>query len=167
MNRRGQVFLLGLLWAASFLWARADSAPSPSYPREALVQGQEGKVVVSVTFGADGRVTGCEVVQASASKLLQDHTCAYIREHWHVPSLAGRTVPIPIQYRLPLPSGYSFHFVCTVGADGHINQARLLNPVADMKVNERARYFLMLKNGESRFAAGTVYLDVAVDSAKR
>ncbi|MCY7313615.1 MAG: energy transducer TonB, partial [Pseudoxanthomonas sp.] len=45
------------------------SAPPPRYPPEALRAGTSGEVVVEITVGTDGSVTGARVVRASPPRV--------------------------------------------------------------------------------------------------
>ena len=46
------------------------SCPKPVYPRMARMRGQEGRVVLTASVAADGRVTGVNVTQTSGHSLL-------------------------------------------------------------------------------------------------
>ena len=46
-----------------------------SYPTRAVRQNIEGNVGVSVTVGADGRVSACTVTASSGSSILDDAAC--------------------------------------------------------------------------------------------
>ena len=53
-------------------WARRISE---NYPSRALREEVEGNVGVTVSVGANGRVSGCRVVRSSGSKVLDDAAC--------------------------------------------------------------------------------------------
>ena len=80
--------------------ARAAAASAPSgqgqgvqlnvyfstddYPREALRRREEGTVLFSVLYGADGRVADCVVTGSSGSPSLDQTTCRIVRERVRV-----------------------------------------------------------------------------------
>jgi TonB family protein len=74
--------------------------PQPPYPYHALLTREEGAVTVRVTFGPDGRVISCTVVDSTAARDLQDSTVANIKENWRGSEFAGKTFQFPITYKL-------------------------------------------------------------------
>jgi protein TonB len=74
--------------------------PHPPYPDEAREQRRIGTVVMNVLFDEKGDVAQATIVETSGVPLLDSATLSYIRQHWHSPAYAGRTVSVPIQYKL-------------------------------------------------------------------
>jgi len=78
-----------------------------SYPYAALRVGAQGRVIVAVTIGIDGRISDCRVVSSSGNKALDDGTCDVARTIRYTPArdLAGApTVAhqvIPVRWVLP------------------------------------------------------------------
>ena len=73
------------------------------YPHEALRRGEEGRVVARLAIGADGRPTGCSVVESSRSDSLDRVTCRIGSTRLRFEparNAAGR--PVPGRYDLPV-----------------------------------------------------------------
>ena len=74
------------------------------YPRQARLAGVEGKVILRVTIGANGRVTTCVLVEASGKTLLDAATekLGAALVGLEIPSAHGKsmTVRIPVRYAL-------------------------------------------------------------------
>ena len=72
--------------------------PSPQYPRDARLAGEQGTVVVRFTVGADGRVLSAFVSQPSHWPLLNQAALRAIRDQWRLtPGKAG-IYEVPIQF---------------------------------------------------------------------
>jgi protein TonB len=74
--------------------------PHPPYPTEARDRGQTGTVIMNVQFDVKGDVADATVAQSSGVPLLDAETRSFIRARWHSPAYAGRTVSVPVQYKL-------------------------------------------------------------------
>ena len=78
------------------------------YPAEAAHNRWQGDVVVDLTVGAEGRVTGCGVVRSSGYKVLDDATCTIlVRRAKFMPPVDAQGHPVathviapPIRWRL-------------------------------------------------------------------
>jgi periplasmic protein TonB len=73
--------------------------PDWKYPRQALIQGQEGVVGVRFVVNAKGRVELCEVVSPSPWPILNDHAVRTIRREWLFPRGEVRHYTIDIRYQ--------------------------------------------------------------------
>jgi TonB family protein len=78
------------------------------YPREARRQRAEGRVDFEVETTAEGRVSTCRVVYSSGHALLDERTCAIMRERARIAprrDAEGRPVPARVQtaYNWVLP----------------------------------------------------------------
>ncbi|HVI98781.1 MAG TPA: energy transducer TonB [Sphingomonas sp.] len=65
------------------------------YPREARKAGLTGVVIVTLSVGADGRVTGCAIARSSGTTVLDETTCRLARARFrYTPARAadGRAV---------------------------------------------------------------------------
>jgi TonB family protein len=70
------------------------------YPREARRQRAEGRVDFEVETTAEGRVSDCRVLYSSGHALLDERTCAIMRERARIAprrDAAGRPVPARVQ----------------------------------------------------------------------
>jgi protein TonB len=65
--------------------ARAISAThtSPPYPSLARRLGQQGKVLLKLTIGADGTVSAAVIERSSGSDTLDEAAIAWVTSHWH------------------------------------------------------------------------------------
>jgi protein TonB len=61
--------------------ASAGGGPLPIYPKNALDQDLEGKVVLSVKVGADGKAEGVTVTQSSGQEIL-DQAALRAAKNW-------------------------------------------------------------------------------------
>jgi TonB family protein len=87
--------------AASSSYAPGPNAlPHPPYPEEAREHRRIGTVIMNVLFDDQGNVARAEVTETSGVPLLDSATLSYIRRHWHSAAYAGRTVSVPVQYKL-------------------------------------------------------------------
>ena len=77
-----------------FSWFRADD-----YPAEAARKGVEGRVRFDAKVDADGKPTGCRIVQSSGSDLLDQATCHSVlaRGRFKPARLRGEPVPSTFQ----------------------------------------------------------------------
>jgi protein TonB len=81
-------------------------APAPRYPREALVAGSEGTVLLQVLVGVDGRPLEVRVHQGSGYRVLDDAARRQVLRHWRFQPamLDGRAVQatglVPIEFKL-------------------------------------------------------------------
>ena len=76
MRRSGIVSSITLLIAGAIALSSAQAqGGNEDYPLEALHKHQQGAVIVDVSVGTDGRVTGCSVVVSSKSPELDGATC--------------------------------------------------------------------------------------------
>lgn len=74
-------------------------AEAPAPPLEpAPVQHRRRTIIVSVTYGADGRVRDCKVMRSNATRLLEVSTLEHIRKHWGGAFFADSVEVVPIQF---------------------------------------------------------------------
>ncbi len=113
------------------------------YPREAIRNYAEGTVVVQFTISTNGRVPVCEIAQSSGSDLLDETSCALIKERFkYVPArgIDGKAVSETrtqrITWRLPggeatlediTPSTLDIELI--VSPDGSIRECKVLKAV--------------------------------------
>ncbi|CAM4025728.1 TonB family protein [Paracidovorax anthurii] len=74
----------------------------PAYPPVARRLGHEGRVVVSATIGADGRVRHASIGQGSGFQELDDAALAAVRDAAFVPARDGMGRPVAGSYRIPI-----------------------------------------------------------------
>jgi protein TonB len=74
--------------------------PAPEYPREAIRQGQEGKITVRFVVGETGKVTEAEVATRSPWPLLNEAALRTVRNRWRF--RAGNTRAYEVQIRFEL-----------------------------------------------------------------
>lgn len=83
----------------------AEQTPAPDYPWSARRRGVEGRVVLRLEVGADGRPTGVELVHGSGHDVL-DQAAITTVWHWRLrPAMAGGVavagrVVVPIVFKL-------------------------------------------------------------------
>jgi protein TonB len=77
--------------------------PQPTYPYAARNQGLSGTVLMRVCFDEKGGIVSADVAQSSGVSILDEATKSFIVSNWHLPDYAGRSVLIPIVYRLKPP----------------------------------------------------------------
>jgi len=72
------------------------------YPESARAAGDEGRVRARLSIGTTGRVTGCNVVQASGSRALDDFVCRILtRSARFTPAKDSNGNPIADSYTTP------------------------------------------------------------------
>jgi len=74
--------------------------PPPEYPRDAVMQREEGTVIVRFTVADDGRVTSAYAITPSPWPLLNQAALRAIRETWRFNSGSVRTYEVPIEFQL-------------------------------------------------------------------
>ena len=74
--------------------------PAPPYPASAKSRGLQGTLQLSITFGADGRVTTTSVSRSSGYSELDSAASAWVRRNWRAPAGQSGTFRQPIQFRL-------------------------------------------------------------------
>jgi len=74
--------------------------PPLPYPPAAILQHQEGTVLVRLNVDADGRVTSAEVSSPSRWPLLNETALRMVRDHWHFAPGAPRTYEVAIHFTL-------------------------------------------------------------------
>ena len=72
--------------------------PTPSYPKDALSQGLEGRVVLRLTVGADGRVQEAEVVESSGSADFDAVASHFARRLAFRPAATGRGFRLAMEF---------------------------------------------------------------------
>lgn len=94
LSAKTGLVLLGLLTVSATMAAapHATSATAikpimethtlPPYPAESLHAHEEGRVLLAVTIGADGRVTQASVLKPSGHPRLDDAASKYVKDHW-------------------------------------------------------------------------------------
>jgi protein TonB len=74
----------------------ASYVHAEDYPSSALKRGEEATVRFTLDIGADGRVTGCRVTQASGSSALDSATCRImVSRARFTPAVDARGLPVP------------------------------------------------------------------------
>jgi protein TonB len=74
--------------------------PAPEYPREAVMNRQEGTVVVFFTVGADGSVLMAKASVPCPWPLLNQAAVRAVRDTWRFPPGAPRSYDVSIQFQL-------------------------------------------------------------------
>lgn len=74
--------------------------PSPPYPAAARSRGMQGTVFLSITFGADGRVTAASVARSSGYSELDRAASDWVRRNWRAASGQTGTFRQPVEFRL-------------------------------------------------------------------
>ena len=74
--------------------------PAPPYPASARSRGMAGTVYLSITFGADGRVTSASVSRSSGYSELDRTASDWVRRNWRGPAGKAGTYRQPVQFRL-------------------------------------------------------------------
>ena len=74
--------------------------PPPAYPREAVLEHQEGTVKLRFHVDARGKVSEVTVVNPSPWPLLNEAAREAILETWHFPPGKPRIYEVPIQFQL-------------------------------------------------------------------
>jgi protein TonB len=81
----------------------ADYFDAESYPSDALAAEASGRVVATLTVGADGRVSDCVIVTSSGNASLDRTTCAISKRRIRfTPAKDENGNPIVTTYRLPV-----------------------------------------------------------------
>jgi hypothetical protein len=91
----------GFLLASPAAFA-ADQTPSPQ-PDPSLLGTRKREVKLQITFGASGHVSACDVISSSGSPKLDAYTVSFIKKNWIMPSEAGKSARLPIDYE-PAPA---------------------------------------------------------------
>jgi TonB family protein len=87
-----------------------ENLPHPPYPVFALLNSDQGKIMVKVTFARNGRVAECQIRSSSVSEKLAKATTDFIAANWRSKARAGTTLLVPIIYNLPkLPFPYPYY----------------------------------------------------------
>lgn len=82
------------------------SAPPPPYPREAVLDGVTGTVLLEVTVGADGRPTDVRIQRSSGSRQLDAAARRQVLTKWRFRPATrnGQAVPaiglVPVEFKL-------------------------------------------------------------------
>lgn len=74
--------------------------PAPDYPRQAVRQGQEGKVLVRLSVNPQGSVDSAYAVTPSAWPLLNQAAVRTVRERWRFPAGPPRLYEVLIRFQL-------------------------------------------------------------------
>jgi protein TonB len=80
--------------AGSFPWPRA-------YPRQALLERQQGTVMLLVQVGEDGRPSSVTIHESSGFGTLDRHALEWVRDNWRWPPGPPRAYYVPFVYQLP------------------------------------------------------------------
>jgi len=80
--------------AGSFPWPRA-------YPRQALLERQQGTVMLLVQVGEDGRPSSVTIHESSGFGTLDRHALEWVRDNWRWPLGPPRAYYVPFVYQLP------------------------------------------------------------------
>lgn len=73
--------------------------PKPSYPVAAIRDRIWGAGVFDVRTGADGHVDAVTIVSSTGSKVLDENTIRFARNHWTGPANTHREIPAIYQRR--------------------------------------------------------------------
>lgn len=74
--------------------------PAPEYPPEAVIDGQEGTVIVRLTVDEDGRVSNAFASTPSPWPLLNSAAVRAVRDTWRFRRGAARAYEVSIQFKL-------------------------------------------------------------------
>jgi protein TonB len=74
--------------------------PAPEYPPEAVIDGQEGTVIVRLIVGRDGRVTDAVASSPCPWPLLNSAAVRAVRDTWRFRSGPVRSYEVSIQFQL-------------------------------------------------------------------
>jgi protein TonB len=74
--------------------------PPPEYPPEAVIDGQEGTVVVRLTVGEDGRVSDATAASPCPWPLLNSAAVRAVRTTWRFRKGPVRSYEVSIQFQL-------------------------------------------------------------------
>jgi TonB family protein len=74
--------------------------PPPEYPPEAVINGQEGTVIVRLTVDQDGRVTDAVAISPCPWPLLNNAAVRAVRTTWRFQSGPVRSYEVSIQFQL-------------------------------------------------------------------
>ena len=74
--------------------------PAPEYPPEAVINGQEGTVIVRLTVNQDGRVTDAVALSPCPWPLLNSAAVRAVRTTWRFQSGPMRSYEVSIQFQL-------------------------------------------------------------------
>jgi TonB family C-terminal domain len=73
--------------------------PKPPYPKIALDQGQQGKVILALTADEAGNIFSVEVKESSGFPVLDRSAVDFVKRRWTIPK-GTRLAEVPINYRL-------------------------------------------------------------------
>ena len=79
------------------LGQRRDAATG--LPFFARAKNDQGRIVLRIKFGDDGKVVGVQIVSHQTSEKLAEYTRKYVLENWSSGKEAGKTITTPIIYR--------------------------------------------------------------------
>ncbi len=74
--------------------------PKPNYPRRAVLEGQQGAVVIRFSVGENGRVVAAEAIRPSQWPLLNEEALRTVRERWRFRPGAVRSYEVAIRFVL-------------------------------------------------------------------
>jgi TonB family protein len=78
----------------------AGAQPAPDYPREAVLDNQQGTVRVQFTVGENGRVQSAEITVPSPWPILNQAALRAVRDTWIFPTAPPRLYDIEIEFSL-------------------------------------------------------------------
>jgi hypothetical protein len=105
-NLRSGAWALFALGYTGFAQLVAQQPADPGTSSPESVRNVRGSIVVAITFGADGKVAGCQLLRSDAPYRLEASTIDHIRKHWKMPLFAGTTILLPIVYADPPTPDY-------------------------------------------------------------
>jgi protein TonB len=73
--------------------------PAPPYPKIALDQGQQGRVLLLLSADEAGNIISVEIKESSGFPILDRSAVDFVKRHWAVPK-GVRLAEAPINYRL-------------------------------------------------------------------
>ena len=79
---------------------KAKGQPPPEYPPEAVINGEEGTVIVRLTVDQDGRVTDAVASSPCSWPLLNNAAVRAVRSTWRFQKGPVRSYEVSIQFQL-------------------------------------------------------------------
>ena len=128
--------------------------PSPAdYPLEALLAGEEGRVVLNVQIGTDGRVGTVFVERSSGSATLDAAATYYARSRWRFDTKVSATILVEVPWILPNQAAQLFEIYVPAPASGTSPATRRPPPPNAPQINDYPDAALRL--GESGIVGAT------------
>ena len=123
------------------------------YPVEALLAGEEGRVVLNVEIGADGRVGTVFVERSSGSARLDAAAAYYARSRWRFDTKVSATILVEVPWILPNQAAQQFEIYVPAPAAGTSQATRRPPPPNAPQISDYPDSALRL--GESGIVGAT------------